>query len=299
MNEPSPPETRELVALLRSLSPSSLPERRPEIPSFLADRVGRRLPRGPRALLFDLYGTLFSSAAGGEPGLAGSSDPDQGEGARRLLAKELEDRGFVGGPESFASRVDAGIHDFRALALASQPFPEINIVEIVASILPGADTARWRRLALLHEAWRNPCAPMPGALELLSGLAARGVRLGIVSNAQFYTRILFEAILGGEPERLGFEDGLSIYSYQLGIAKPSPEPFALAAGPLRDSGMDYSEILVVGNSASNDIAPAAALGMMTALFAGDARSFRPGPGTILPSTAVEGLAQLPDLFPPA
>ncbi len=56
-------------------------------------------------------------------------------------------------------------------------------------------------------------------------------------------------------------------------AKPSRRLYDLLLERLPD-GLEASQCLYVGNDMRNDIAPAAAVGMKTALFAGDRRSLR-------------------------
>jgi len=296
------PETgaRGLVRLLRSLSPRELPAIPSIFPAELAGKLSAPLPRRPRAVLFDLYGTLFASAAGGEPGLAGKRSHDGCGAARTLLERELRAAGHQGGTAAFDLEVVRAIGRFRSAAAERRPFPEIDIEEVVSSVIPASSPAAVRKIALLHEAWRNPCAPMPGAVGLVAWLRAAGLRLGIVSNAQFYTPLLFEALLGSSPAQLGFEDALSVYSFRTGMAKPDTALFKLAAAPLFETGIAPGDILVVGNSAANDIAPAAVLGFMTAHFGGDARSFRPSPGAstaALPDTLIDGLERLETTFP--
>jgi putative hydrolase of the HAD superfamily len=141
---------------------------------------------------------------------------------------------------------------------------------------------------------------MPGAVALLGRLRGGDIRLGIVSNAQFYTPLLVEALFGLAPEGLGFEPGLSAYSFEDGIAKPDPWPFLRAAGSLFESGMAPGDILFVGNSSANDILPAKGLGFMTALFAGDARSFRPSSGEgaeARPDSLLRGFDAFEAIFP--
>jgi putative hydrolase of the HAD superfamily len=295
-------ERLELVELLRELSPSKLavelPDLRPDLES-LADAL---LPRRPRAILFDVYGTLLMSAAGGEPNLAGDGDAGGGAKARTLLEKELNSAGYREGVPAFAGAVARLISMTREESFARTPNPEIDIEDLVARLLPDAASTALRRLALLLELSRNPCAPMPGARALLERLRPGDVRLGIVSNAQFYTPLLMEALLGQSPEELGFEAGLSALSYEGGIAKPDPALFMRAAGALLESGMSPGEILVVGNSSDNDIAPARKLGFMTALFAGDARSFRPSaPGSpgAQPNSLLRGFDEFEAVFPSA
>lgn len=302
-------ERKELAALFRLTSPLRYVPEAAIPPTWLASLRNASLPRRPKAVLFDLYGTLFSSSAGGEPGLAkdGSEsstagrDGSEGEAAKILLEKELHAIGVEMDPAAFAEEVAVRIVEFRHAALERHPHPEIDIEGVVGSILGGAEARAIRRLALLLEAWKNPCAPMPGALALIDRLGRRSIRLGIVSNAQFYTPLLFEALFGAPPRDSGFESILTVYSFDGGIAKPDRAVFARAAAPLLASAVEPGEILVVGNSAANDIAQAKALGFITALFAGDRRSFRPGPedGGGRPDTLIDSLDRLDATFPPA
>ncbi len=269
-------ERANLVALMRKLSPRTVSIQRPAIPADLAGLVGRDPPRVPRAVLFDVYGTLIASAAGGEPLAMTKPLTPEGERARGLLASELQEAGFSGNAEDFSAAVAGAIKRANAEGRKTLPFPEVDIQHILASLLAGTEITRLRRLAILLECWRNPCSPMPGARELIGSFAVAGVPLGLVSNAQFYTPLLLEALYGRTP---GISAGLSLFSWRLGIAKPDQAFFARAAELLADIGIQSRDALVVGNDAANDVAPAAARGFMTALLARDARSFRPPAGS--------------------
>jgi putative hydrolase of the HAD superfamily len=121
--------------------------------------------------------------------------------------------------------------------------------------------------------------------------------MGVVSNAQFFTPLLVEALLGAPPEALGLETALSSYSFALGFAKPDLRLFEAVVRVLKDEGISPGEILFVGNSAENDVAPAQELGLLTSLFAGDCRSYRPaGPGKAgsSPDLVVTSLEELPE-----
>ena len=98
--------------------------------------------------------------------------------------------------------------------------------------------------------------------------------MGLVSNAQFFTPLLFEWFLGGDTADLGFDSELIILSYQLGCAKPSMALFETAARAVNAKGIATDAVLFVGNDVLNDIFPAKQVGFQTALFAGDARSLR-------------------------
>jgi putative hydrolase of the HAD superfamily len=263
-----------LVALIRMLSPTGMEPESATLDTGFAQRIRSRLPRPPRAVLFDVYGTLLRSDAGAEP--AGNSPIPEGENrARDMLIPILDAWGFTLTPEAFACEVDRAIRERRMELLARTPHPEVDIRQIISRLLPSALEAEIRRLAVLLEAWRNPCSPMPGAAELLRRLKKRGLRLGIVSNAQFYTPLALEALVGYSPEDLGFERDLCVYSYELQKAKPDTSLFEKAIQPLIRFGLKADQIVVVGNSWKNDIESSQKLGCMTVLFAGDARSFRP------------------------
>jgi len=115
---------------------------------------------------------------------------------------------------------------------------------------------------------------MPGTAELLKQLAGRGLSLGIVSNAQFYTPLLFEALLGSPPGELGFTESLCVWSYEIRRGKPSLDLFQIAQKRLAQLGIGPDETVFVGNDMLNDITPPRCLGWKTILFAGDMRSLR-------------------------
>ena len=115
---------------------------------------------------------------------------------------------------------------------------------------------------------------MPHAEECLESLRNAGVALGIVSNAQFYTKLLFPALFDKSLEELGFAPDLGIFSYEHGWGKPGLRLYEIAVERLASRGIPPCEALYVGNDMLNDIMPAARLGFRTALFAGDARSLR-------------------------
>ena len=66
--------------------------------------------------------------------------------------------------------------------------------------VPGADAQFPEKhliaLATEYECRVNPVWPMPGARDCLRELAGAGLALGIVSNAQFYTPPMLQALLG-------------------------------------------------------------------------------------------------------
>jgi putative hydrolase of the HAD superfamily len=258
-------ERARLAGLIKQNSTPLLP-----IPAELPPAWEGRSPASApfRACLFDLYGTLFVSNAG------------------EIAAHD--ERGAVSTPDPgaaltayFRSAV-AAFHE-RAKA-AGTAFPEVRVEEIWAAYggplpaawgdLPKDGASRAREIALRYELAVNPAYPMPDALETINALRGRGIVLGIISNAQFFSPLLFDAFFGKTPEELGFDPGLFAWSYEKGEAKPSPRLFETAKTRLAELGIAESETLYTGNDMRNDIIPAAEAGLTTALFAGDARSLR-------------------------
>ncbi|MDD5476422.1 MAG: hypothetical protein PHU03_07930, partial [Syntrophales bacterium] len=107
---------------------------------------------------------------------------------------------------------------------------------------------------------------------LLDTLKGSSVIMGIISNAQFYTPLLFSAHLGAGLEDLGFRKDLIFFSYELGYCKPSSTAFKKAARTLMNEGIEPGQALYLGNDILKDIIPAGEAGLQTVLFAGDARS---------------------------
>lgn len=193
----------------------------------------------PRAVLFDIYGTLLSSAAG-------ELHPDPA--LRDLIAQ--------------------------AHAASPHPFPEIDIREILAVLHPELEPDEIETLAIVHEKRVNPVTPMPGAAETLAQLAAKGIPLGLISNAQFYTVPILEEALGLSLTDLGIDPDLCCFSYLERRAKPDPILFEIVRDNLARRGIQPGEALYVGNDVRNDVDPSRATGFLTVLFAGDPASLR-------------------------
>jgi putative hydrolase of the HAD superfamily len=271
---PPEPLRCDLVERIRRLSRPLLP-----IPTMLPPQHAP-LPR-MRAVLFDVYGTLFISAAG-DIGSAQAQRPETYQEAAREAGVPLH--------PAFTSALAASYRATCARLQAAQrgagvAAPEVDVRRVWRLVLdefsrsggligPVTDEAI-ERLAIEVECRCNPVWPMPGARETIAALRARGVRLGLVSNAQFYTPLLFEALLGDTPEALGFEPALCAWSYALGEAKPSSRLIeGVLLNLLEQYGISSSQTLFVGNDLLNDVLPAARSHVRTALFAGDARSLR-------------------------
>lgn len=269
-------ERRRLVALIREAANPMLPVP-PELPPGWSEEAARP-ERGNgqiRAVLFDVYGTLFCSAAGDISMGAESAGP--GGAALDTLAGQY---GLTGeGLRSFFRAQVAALHRARS---PETRWPEVRVERIWAGFLreqdavPPGDSpeAAGRELALRYELAVNPVYPMPGTAETIAALGASGRKLGIISNAQFFTPLLFEAFFGALPEKLGFDPELLIWSFALGEAKPSPRLFGAAVRRLTERGISPAETAFVGNDMLSDMYGAMEAGFQGILFAGDNRSLR-------------------------
>ncbi len=229
---------------------------------------GGILKNAVKAILFDVYGTLFISEAGdisvakkwadrNIADITGLLDRYNIHIPSHVLLKE-----FFSEIERTRERlIDQGI-----------PYPEIRIEEIWRKVLGIEDISRIQNFAIEYELVVNPVYPMPHLEEMLHGCRERNIPMGVISNAQFYTPCLFTSLLGTDLVGLGFVEELVIFSYVLGYGKPSLDMYEAAAGRLEKREIERKEVLYVGNDMLKDIVPAMTIGFQTALFAGDARS---------------------------
>ncbi len=221
-----------------------------------------------KAILFDVYGTLFISEAG-DISVAK-------EWSERNITRiaGLLDKYCINIPphillEKFFREIERGKE---RLIDQGINYPEIRIEEIWEKVLGIEDMGRIKDFAVEYELIVNPVCPMPHLEEMLNGCRKKNIPMGVISNAQFYTPCLFTSLLGNDLTGLGFVDDLVLFSYVLGYGKPSLDIFEKAAGRLEKMEIAREDVLYVGNDMLKDILPAMATGFQTALFAGDGRS---------------------------
>jgi putative hydrolase of the HAD superfamily len=255
---------------------------RPMEPEATGARTVLRRLEGVRAVLFDVYGTLFLSGSGEVGATRETVCRHAIAGALESLGARQDDKLAADGVHRYLETIDESHARSREQGIEH---PEVNIVEIWRRVVAELSCSGWldgrdwnderlKRLAVEYEGRVNPVWPMPGIDECLADLSGRGLALGIVSNAQFYTPLLFGALLGKAAESLGFDPELQFYSYRFGQAKPGLFLHRRAIDALARRGIPPGQTLYVGNDMLNDVWPAAGVGFRTALFAGDARSLR-------------------------
>lgn len=169
------------------------------------------------------------------------------------------------------------------------PGHEEQVRLVLESAAPGV-TARMSR-ALFEEAVEAYISPVlsyppalnPGVAEAVRGLAAGGVRLGIISNTGRTPGIVLRRVL----ERHGLLDffGAVSYSDEVGVRKPDPEIFRVT---LERAGSEPAEAAHVGDNPVADVQGARGIGMRAVHYVPGGR----GPAADA-DLAVAHLAELP------
>ncbi len=256
---------------------------------------------GIRHIAFDVYGTLLVSGVGD---IGNSVPTDRGEALVQFLAQQ----GVANGLDP--SEIDAlYLGEIRRSQDESRSRgamqPEVDIREVWRAFLdrlqPGTriPDEQIAEIALRFELQVNPVWPMPDLTETLESLADKFAPFSIVSNAQFFTPLLFPALTGKTLPALRFQESSCIWSYELREAKPSLRLFEVLIERLQ-TNFRPAEILYVGNDMLNDISAAQKAGLRTALFAGDQRSLRlrqdhPECRGVTPDLVLSRLSDLPEL----
>ncbi len=222
-----------------------------------------------KAILFDLYGTLFISRSG-DISMAKKESPQT-----EKLEKLLYNFGIQKEPQTVLKQFFTAIENqHKLLKRKGVDFPEVEIDQIWMRVLENDDLETVRTFAIEFELIANPVYPMPHLERMLSVCRDSNVLMGIISNAQFYTPYLFNWFLDLSPENLGFHPDLILYSYKFGYSKPSTFMFQVAADKLKNMDVPTHSAIYFGNDMLNDIYPAKKAGFKTGLFAGDTRSLR-------------------------
>ncbi len=246
------------------------------------------------SVIFDIYGTLFIN------GLGDISTSQEKPGQTHQIDELLKKYSIKKPPEFVSRELFFAINKKHAeLKGKGIDFPEVQIDQIWMNVLGIADRDTAREFAAEYEMVVNPVYPMPHLEETLQACVDKGIVLGIISNAQFYTNYLFELFLGSDPQGIGFDPDLVFLSYKYEYAKPSAFLFNQASKILEEKNIPVSSTVYIGNDMLKDIFPSQKLGFQTALFAGDQRSLRlrsddPRCKDISPDIVITDLIQLLD-----
>jgi putative hydrolase of the HAD superfamily len=253
-----------------------------------------------KACIFDIYGTLFMSGCG-DISLVEGTNRDQ------ILQEVLHTHQFSTQSTNLSNCFYNCIHRQQKIRRSEGiDYPEIEIRDVWKTFLKETGITNVEKEAIEHmaidyECRVNPIWPMPNLQKTLKSLREKGILLGIVSNAQFFTPHLFETFTGKTIPENGFENDLCIYSYKLHIGKPSLKIYHPLIEALSKRSIKPQEALFVGNDLRNDVWPAQDVGMRGVLFAGDNRSLRlredDSRSTKQPANAIiTDLEQIPELI---
>lgn len=246
-------------------------------------KVEKRIPNAVgkvKAAIFDVYGTLIRSGAGDISLAQPASQSD-------LIRLLLQRNGFqlANSSTNYAARFNQEIQRRHWQARRQgMDFPEVDILEVWSALIRcwtrqnsinPPDLSQIRRLAVEYECAVNPVWPNEGCREIINHCRHAGLRLGIVSNAQFYTPLMLEALLGKTSSALGFDPALQLWSYLEKRAKPDPALCETIARSLQSQfRIPRNETIFIGNDMLKDIWGAQQAGFRGVLFAGDRRSLR-------------------------
>jgi putative hydrolase of the HAD superfamily len=199
-------------------------------------------------MLFDLWGTLISSDA---------FDPNQGNAAI-LRASDNPHGVTLAEIQVLGGRVVSALEGREDQS--AMEFTQASLLRIIEDSFD----LRYRKTLLDMEwdFWQAALSVrlIDGVAELLPLVAARGIRMGVVSNSSFAARTL-ERELDRHGIRGHFDFVVSSADY--GVRKPDPIIFEVA---LRRLGLDASRTWFAGDNVSYDIMGARAAGIFPVAF---------------------------------
>ncbi len=262
-----------------------------------------------KVIAYDFYGTLFISGVG-DIGI------DDGHANADLLTETLENSGIEtldksAGSEGFKVYNEIVKKHIQSFKKDGIEYPEPDIRTVWKDVLDEMQSKELIKfsendsladiVSVEFEARMNPVWPMADAVDTLTYFKEKGVTQGIISNSQFYTPIVLEALTKHSLEELGFEKKLLNWSFEQHLKKPGLQFYRDFLEKLEDYSEDISpsNVLYVGNDMLKDVYPAHHFGMKTALFAGDQRSLKWREDDdrcrdILPDLIITSLSQLKD-----
>jgi putative hydrolase of the HAD superfamily len=136
----------------------------------------------------------------------------------------------------------------------------LGTLNVPAALRPRARERLAREFGTSQTLWRRPTA---GVHDALAALAAAGVRLGVVSNAEGTVEArLCELSICQVGTGGGVPVEVVIDSFVVGVEKPDPAIFGFA---LRTMGLDPARCLYLGDSVRIDVAGARAAGLSPVL----------------------------------
>ncbi len=196
------------------------------------------------AVIFDLYGTLIDELVHPESNRI-VHEQTKNEMAdvlgvdREGFAREWADSSYQRMAGTFPSTEAYLLHISGNLGIE----PSKNELTVGANI----------RLEYI----RSSLTPRPGVVETLSDLGNRGYKVGLITNCTKEVSLLWDST----PFASLFD--VAIHSFDVGLAKPDPRIYALAAEGL---GVEARDCLYVGDGSDGELSGATRSGMTAVLM---------------------------------
>ena len=180
--------------------------------------------KGIRHIAFDVYGTLFTSGVGD---IGNSSSQHHGDAISTVLSAE----GLTSLPSApeLSKLYRSAIRNSQQESTDNGALrAEVEIREVWKEVLQYLNVdfqnfpaSKIAEIALRFELAVNPVWPMPDLVPVLDLLAMQLAPYSIVSNAQFFTPLLFPALTGKSLSELHIQESTCIWSFEQREAKPS------------------------------------------------------------------------------
>jgi len=268
-----------------------------------------QLIEGIEVIAYDFYGTLFISGVG-DIGVD-DGEPDEKILLEVLSTVDVKVKNREAGKKGFDIYNEVVEKIISTLNRKGIEYPEPDIRQVWKKVLEQMENHElisfqrsdelYDSISIEFEARMNPVWPMPHVTETLHYFKEKEYTQGIISNSQFYTPIVLEALTDQTLEELGFSNELLHWSYEEEMKKPGLQFYKNYLKKIEafDNHLNPENILYVGNDMLKDIYPAKTVGMKTALFAGDERSLKwrkedSRCNKILPDLIITDFSQLVD-----
>lgn len=224
-----------------------------------------------------------------------------------------------GQPSEYMGQIyDRVLTELRMAGSSGEKYPELHAERVWEAIVKkllqkdykwdtgfyGALNEYSRKIAYFFHASLQGTACYPGAADALEQVQAKGLKQGLIADAQVFTLVQLQRGLaaqhcGTHVDGL-FDRGLRALSHEQGGRKPSERLFKHFLQGLGTLGLAPAQVLHVGSRIPEDLAPAKKLGMRTALFAGDKESLHVTPDQLKdpatkPDILITELTQVADV----
>ncbi len=306
----------EFAARLHMDTPSV---KRDSVPTFY--RAKSEKLRDIQVVIFDVYGTLINYWND-----SFQNDEDKQKELKRAFKRTADFFGFTSTLEKIDPNKPAEqtLNDFYHGLIVmkheqsmkqGKTFPEVRIEEvwdIILSILArnGYDLENQQKgsrqdfsriIAYYYNFYSLKRGFFDDVIPALKKLKEQNIRLGILSNAQFYTPIDLTLFLRDQDDELVdflelFDADLVFYSYEYGVAKPNRMLYEKLYDALYEISVLPAQTVFVGNDLAADVQAAEEIGMKTCLFTGNLGStfLHELDGKVFPDITFSEFKELPD-----